>query len=322
MSSPLVSVGIVTWNSANHLPSCLDSLAGQEFHDWELVVVDNASNDNSLDTIIRNYPSVKLINNTINMGYCRAHNQAIQASSGPFYLALNPDVTLHKGYMSKLVSKLEEKPGYGMAAGKLLQSRFNGQVPVIDSTGLFINRQRRQYLRGYGELDVGQYDCEGEVFGVDGAAPLYRREMLEDIKIQQQYFDESFFAHKEDVDLAWRARLLGWRCWYSPEAMAIHPRTFRPGQKREVISPSIRVHAVKNRYLLLKKNESSLGWRRDGFRILWYDLKILVYLLLFERSSLKAFRLLKEVWPQADAWRQEIWKRVRANPAEMLEWFQ
>jgi hypothetical protein len=175
--------------------------------------------------------------------------------------------------------------------------------------------------RRFGEVDHGQFDQPDEVFGVDGAAPLYRRKMLEDIQIKGQYFDESFFIHKEDVDLAWRARLLGWRCWYTPEAVAVHPRSFRPGQKRDAISPEVRIHSVKNRYLLLKKNESPQGWRRDGLPILWYDLKILFYICFFERSSLRAFGLLRQFWPQASEWRREIWKRVRVDSNEMLRWF-
>jgi GT2 family glycosyltransferase len=321
MSEPLVSIGLVTWNSATHLPGCLKSLTEQKYNYWELIVVDNGSEDHSFELIAQEYPAAKMIRNTNNSGFCHAHNQAIQASRGEYYMPLNPDVTMQPEYLAVMVSVLEERPDYGSAAGKLLQSITEGQASIIDSTGLFIDRRRRQFLRGHGEADIGQYDQAGEVFGVDGAAPLYRREMLEDIKIDGQYFDECFFAHKEDVDLAWRARLLRWRCWYTPEAMAVHPRSFRPGHKREVISPSIRVHAIKNRYLLLKKNESPQGWQRDGLSILWYDLKILVYLCFFEQSSLKAFSLLRQVWPRATYWQHEIWKRVRTDPADMLAWF-
>lgn len=320
MIEPLVSIGLVTWNSAPHLPGCLKALAEQEYTHWELVVVDNDSKDHSVELIAQGYPGAKIIKNHDNTGFCHAHNQAIQASKGAYYLPLNPDVVMQPGYLAAMVASLEERPDYGSAAGKLWQSKADGQAPILDGTGLFMDRQRRQHLRGHGEADTGQYDQGGEVFGVDGAAPLYRREMLEDIKIDGQYFDESFFAHKEDVDLAWRARLLGWRCWYTPEAIAIHPRNFRPDQ-RKLITPSLRIHAVKNRYLLLLKNESHQGWRRDALHILWYDFKIVVYLCLFERSSLAALKELRQVWPSAQSWRREIWKRVRVDSKEILRWF-
>jgi len=320
MSKPLVSIGLVTWNSAAHLPGCLGALVLQEYPNFELIVVDNASIDRSLDLVMDYYPGASVIHNADNMGFCHAHNQAIRASKGAYYLPLNPDVEMEKGYILNLVQALETLKEYGSAAGKLLLKPRNEYPHRIDSTGLFLDRRRRQYLRGYGELDQGQYDHPGEVFGVDGAAPLYRREMLEDIKIAEQYFDESFFAHKEDVDLAWRARLFGWLCWYQPLAVAYHQRSFRPGQREEV-APNIRVHANKNRYLLMIKNETASSWRRDWLPILWYDLKILAYICLFECASLKAFSLLWHEWPRARAWHREIIRRTRVQSADILTWF-
>jgi GT2 family glycosyltransferase len=320
LSRPTVSIGLVTWNSEAHLPACLEAIARQRYTNRELILVDNASDDQSINLVVRGHPEAHVIRNTENKGFCRAHNQAIGASKGAYYLPLNPDVIMQPEYIGALVSALEGRSDYGSAAGKLLQPTEINQTPRLDSSGLFMDRRRRQYLRGHGEADTGQFDRAEEVFGVDGAAPLYRREMLEDVRIDGQYFDENFFIHKEDVDLAWRARLLGWRCWYTPEAVAIHPRGFRPSQ-REQTSSTVRIHAVKNRYLLILKNESRQGWRRDCLHILWYDLKILGYLCLFERSSLAAFGLVHRVWPQIQFWRREIWKRVRVDSQEMLGWF-
>ncbi len=315
MTQPLVSIGLVTWNSAACLTATLDALLQQRYSAVEIVVVDNASNDDSVNRVRSSLPNAQLILNHENRGFCGGHNQAISASHGTYYLALNPDVVMNPTYITALVDALESHPEFGSAAGKLLQA-----PGIIDTTGLFINRRRQQYLRGHGEKDIGQYEQPGEVFGVDGAAPLYRREMLEDIKIDGQYFDESFFAHKEDVDLAWRARLLGWGCWYSPEAVAFHKRSFKPG-RREVVSRAIRVHAIKNRYLLLIKNELPAGWFRDGLQILWYDLKIFVYISLFERSSLKAVGILWHNWPRVWDWRKKISRRMRVKPIEILSWF-
>ncbi len=101
-----------------------------------------------------------------------------------------------------------------------------------------------QYLRGFEEEDQGRYDQTEEVFGVDGAAPLYRRSMLEDIKVHDQYFDETFHSHKEDVDLAWRAKILGWRCIYTPNAIGYHKRTFKPGKRQKMVG-EVKLHAVK-----------------------------------------------------------------------------
>jgi GT2 family glycosyltransferase len=235
-------------------------------------------------------------------------------------MPLNPDVEMEPQYVFCMAGDLEMRPTFGSAAGKLLLKPRSSLPHKIDSTGLFIDRRRRQYLRGHAESDHGQYDQPGEVFGVDGAAPLYRREMLEDIKVDKQYFDESFFAHKEDVDLAWRARLLGWGCWYSPQAVAFHERSFKPGQ-REVVSPAVRLLGIRNRYFLLYENELPSGWLRDGVHIIWYDFKIFVYVCLFERSSLKAASILWQNRSRLRKWRQEIISRMRVKPEEMLGWF-
>jgi GT2 family glycosyltransferase len=298
----------------------LRALALQAKVDFELIVVDNASADASLGMVKQYFPDAKIIRNSSNTGFCHAHNQAILVSEGQYYLPLNPDVEMEPGYIFNLFMDLEARPEFGSAAGKLLLKPRQTKPYILDSTGLFLDRRRRQFLRGHAEVDLGQYDQPGEVFGVDGAAPLYRRDMLEDIKIDGQYFDECFFAHKEDVDLAWRARLLGWGCWYNPKAVAFHERNFKPGQ-REAIPASIKVHATKNRYLLLIKNEQKSGWFRDGIPILWYDLKIFIFLCLYEHSSLKAFSILWNNRAKVFAWRKKIGQRIRVKPAEILIWF-
>lgn len=318
--NPLVSVGLVTWNSAKTLADCLESLQLQVYPHIELILIDNASKDSSVQILQSHFPDTPVVQNKENVGFCRAHNQAIQSSSGAYYLALNPDVIMHSKYIATMLEALETHPACGSAAGKLWQAVDPQKPSIIDSTGLFINRQRRQYLRGHGEEDSGQYDQEGEVFGVDGAAALYRRTMLEDVKVQGQYFDENFFAHKEDVDLAWRAKLMGWRCWYTPEATAIHPRSFRPG-RRSRMPEVIRTQAVKNRYLLMVKNESAVSWRKDFLHILAYDIQIAIYILLFERSSLRAFPLLRQQWHEAMKWRRQILARTKVQPEEILSWF-
>ena len=155
MSNPLVSIGIVTWNSAAHLSGCLEALMRQEYPNIELIIVDNASTDHSLDLVLQYYPRATVICNVENTGFCHAHNQAIQASKGAYYLPLNPDVEMEKGYILNLVQSLETLKEYGSAAGKLLLKPRNEYPHRIDSTGLFLDRRRREYVRGHGELDAG-----------------------------------------------------------------------------------------------------------------------------------------------------------------------
>jgi GT2 family glycosyltransferase len=316
---PIVSVGIVTWNSERHMPTCLDGLDRQRYPNLELTAVDNGSVDRSVEVIRHHWPAARVIENGTNEGYCRAHNAAIRASRGEYYLALSPDVRLEPGFLERLVLAMLADPARGSAMSKLL-SPSSGDPPIIDAAGLMMDRRRHQYLRGHGEPDRGQYDTAEEVFGADGAAPLYRRSMLEEVKIEGQYFDEQFFAYMDDVDLAWRARLFGWRCWYEPAAVATHVRTFQPGRRRER-PRAMRRTAVKNRYLMLLKNEGREEFRRDWWRVLAFDLGIWAYILLVEQSSLGALALLRRQWERGRAWRSEIWGRVTATPEDRLRWF-
>lgn len=320
-ANPLVTIGIVTWNSAGDLPACLDAVQAQTYPHLELIVVDNASEDGSAGVARNLAPGVSLIKLNENRGYGAAHNRAIGAAHGNYYLALNPDVVMQPEYVAHLVDALEARPECGSAMGKFWLARPSEPGEhVIDATGLFIDRQRHQYLRGHGELDQGQYDSPGEVFGVDGAAPLYRSSALQDLQVEGQVFDETYFVHMEDVDLAWRARLLGWKAWYEPQAMAIHDRTFRPGERR-LIAKTRRRDAVKNRYMTIIKNEAPATWRRDWWRILSYDARIIAYVLFLEQSSLGAYTLLFRQRRVLRRWREKIWAKVRVKPEERKLWF-
>jgi GT2 family glycosyltransferase len=318
--SPLVSVGIVTWNSEKHLQGCIDGLTSQTYPDIEIIVVDNASTDRSLELVRAGIPQRRIIQNESNQGYCVAHNQAVRESHGSYYLPMNPDVYLLPEFIERLVNAMGEHPESGSASGKFWQPSIGGESRIMDAAGLLIDRRRRQYLRGHGEEDHGQYDEAEEVFGADGAAPLYRRSTLEDVKIFDQYYDEAYFGYQEDVDLAWRSRLFGWKCWYEPSAVAVHARTFRPGVRRPMPSHLRRI-AVRNRYLTIFKNESLECWRRDWWRILAYDVEILIYILFLEQSSLRAYPMLWRLRGRAMDWRREIWGSVRAGVEQRLSWF-
>jgi GT2 family glycosyltransferase len=305
---------LVVWNSADYLPACLQAIQGQTHPSIEVIVVDNASGDDSLRCCASAAASVQLVRNPTNYGFARAHNQAISLAKGQYYLALNPDVVMGPDYVRLLVSALEADPRCGMAGGKLLS-----EPNLIDSTGLFLDRKRRQYLRGHRELDSGQYDQAGEVFGIDGAAPLYRQLMIDDVAENGHFFDESFVTYKEDVDVAWRARWLGWRAWYIPAATAGHRRTFRPGQRQRG-NRDTRRYSVRNRYLALIKNETAEGWRRDWLRITIYDIGILTYLLLREQASLAALWDVYCLWPIMKRKHIELMRRRRATGKAMLQW--
>jgi GT2 family glycosyltransferase len=285
---PVVSIHMVTYNSAATVEACIRSVFAQRDIDYRLVVVDNASSDETV--ALTRALGVEVTVNSENRGYAAAHNQALRQTDSVYVLTLNPDVVLQPGFLASMVAALESNPRAGSASGCLRRvDRLEEQSDIIDSAGLFMRRNRRQGLRCEGEPAAGCARTPAFIFGPDGAAALYRRAMLEDIAVFGEIFDEDFFMHKEDVDICWRAQLRGWQSLFVPDAMALHIRTFRPGQRQNV-SDDLRFWGVRNRYLLLLKNEIWGGLLRDLIFVAGYDVAILVYLLVFERRTLAALR--------------------------------
>ena len=324
MSSPspsLVTVSIVTFNSAAALDQSLPALARQSYPAIEVIITDNASADDSIARAERALPAARVLRSRDNLGFGVAHNGALSVARGKLVLLLNPDVRLAPDFIERLVAAMGEDPRIGTCCGKLLlagppETRREGGSARLDSAGLYMNRARRQFLRGHGEPDRGQFDRPEYVFGACGAAPLYRRAMIEDAAVDGAFFDPDFFMHKEDLDVSWRAQRLGWRCYYVPSAVAWHERAFRPGHRAEV-DQTLRTHAVKNRYLAIVKNEYPANLLLHLPWIAAYEVAIVAYLLLRERRSFAAFSLLVEALPRALARRAAIVDRTRASARDI-----
>ena len=177
---------------------------------------------------------------------------------GDWLLSLNPDVILSRDFLSKLVAAGEQDSRIGAVCGKLLRWRPGEaaeRTQIIDSTGIYFLRNLRHLDRGSDEIDRGQYERPEYVIGATGAAALYRRKMVEDVSVDGEFFDEDFFAYREDADVAWRAQLLGWRCLYTPQAVAWHVRRVTPERFKE-LPDLINRHSIKNRFLMRAKNLS------------------------------------------------------------------
>jgi len=212
----------VAYNNERTIRRSIESILSSSYTNIEIIVIDNGSKDRTLP-IVRSYgDKVMVTENTINAGFAGAMNQGISKARGEFILSLNPDAELHDNAVTLLLEALEENSSYGAASPKLL--RKDG---LIDCAG--IDNELNIWFRNRGEeqSDAGQYDAKKVVFGASGACAMYKMKMLEDIKIDSEYFDNDFFAYKEDVDLSWRANRLGWKTIYEPSAVARHERNFR-----------------------------------------------------------------------------------------------
>jgi GT2 family glycosyltransferase len=208
----LVSVVIPNFNGMRYLDRCLSSLSQQTYRDFEVIVVDNASSDGSVECLTARFPWVKVIENKVNLGFAAGTNVGIRQSRGDFILTLNNDTSVDCHFIEYLIKPMLDG-SVGSCASKMLFP--DGR---INSTGICISRSGAAWDRGMFEPDEGQYDSAEEIFGPCAGAALYRKRMLDDIGL----FDEDFFLYMEDVDLAFRAQLAGWRCDYVPSAKVIH----------------------------------------------------------------------------------------------------
>jgi GT2 family glycosyltransferase len=210
----MISVIIVNYNGRRFLDPCLSSLRTQSTtQDFETILVDNASSDDSVDFVRKYFPETKIIENKTNLGFAGGINEGIRTARGDYILTLNNDIILEPGFIESLTGPMKNNDSTGMCAGKMLFP--DGR---INSAGICISRSGAAWDRGMFQEDTGQFDAPEEVFGPCGGAALYRKKMLDEIGL----FDEDFFLFMEDVDLAFRARLAGWNCRYVPMARAIH----------------------------------------------------------------------------------------------------
>lgn len=328
---PLVSINLLTYNGRQYVENCLNSVLRQTYPHIEILVIDNASFDGTvkyLKQVRKETPNLRVIFNQQNIGFAAGHNQGIKESQGEFILCLNQDVVLDKDFVKKAVEILEKDGQVAAVQGKILRMPLTSKI--IDITGLVILKNRRVIARAQGQTDQGQFEKIEEIFGADGAAPVYRRKALADVKIKEEYFDEDFFAYKEDVDLAWRMRLYGWQTIYQPAAIAWHWRgsgdsaTRTPWgiiKERRKINQFSKYLSFKNQRLMQLKNDQSwlllkhLPWFLPKEIASWF------YVLLFERYTWRAIKDLFKQMSRAWQKRKIIMAKKKVGVKEIGKWF-
>jgi GT2 family glycosyltransferase len=285
----------------------------------DVVVVDNGCRD-ATPALAREH-GARHLRYRNRVSYAAAMNKSLADTAGDAVLFLNADCFLAPDFLARARPRLEEE-GVGSVAPKLL--RTSGPVDerppdAIDGAGMTIDRRRKNGLVGHGR-PVSAYAVAAECFGADGAAALYRRAVLDRCALAPQtegsgmpeVFDEDMGLWASDADLAWRARLLGWRCVYEPGAVARHVRTYSP-TTRASVSEAHRRLQFRNRYLMWVKNETRRGLLHDLPHVLAYEAAAFGYVLLRERYLLEGYREVREALPAARARRREVQAR-RAVP--------
>ena len=218
----LVSVVIVNWNGRRYLEGCLSSVLSQTYPHFEVILVDNGSTDSSVEFVSQTFPQIRLIENHKNMGFAAGSNMGIKVAKGDYIATINNDAQADRRWLEELVRPIEADQRVGMCASKML---FYHQPQLINSAGISLDKVGIAWDRKLGEPETDA-DSLREVFGPCAGAALYRRRMLEEVGL----FDEDFFCYLEDVDLAWRARLRGWRSLYVPGAKVYHLHSATSGE--------------------------------------------------------------------------------------------
>ncbi|MEK9133047.1 MAG: glycosyltransferase family 2 protein [Patescibacteria group bacterium] len=328
----MVSIVILNYNGRKLLGECLKSVLALKYADKEVIFLDNASTDDSVEYVLKNFSEVRMVVNKENSGYAGGANKGIEVSRGEFVFILNPDIVFESDYLDVLMRRVGRDAKIGAIIGKLRKYDFehHKKTNLIDSAGLLMFKNRRCVDRGQGEEDLGQYDTAEEVFGITGAAPLYRRSALEDIKVCDEIFDNDFFMYKEDVDVSWRLRLAGWKCFYEPEALAYHGRgtgvlsrdsSLKVAKNRGALSKFQRFYSYKNERLMRVKNELLPHALRDLPHILFKEVLMSGWIVLREQFLFKSvWHFIKQL-PRALKKRREIMKAKNTSAKEMRKWF-
>jgi GT2 family glycosyltransferase len=319
---------IISYNHADTLPACLKAVASLDPAPAHVIVIDNASDDGSAEVATAHAagPPVEVIREDRNTGFAAAANRGIRSSGTPWILLLNPDCAPHSDMVGRLFAALavcSDPSRVAVLTPRLMRAAGPdlAPTPVLDAAGMMVTRSGRHFDRGAGTTDTVACGRTAWVFGGTGAAALYRRRALDDVAYpESEFFAETFFAYREDAELAWRFQLRGWRCLYVPEATASHRRGFRPEEGRRG-HRDVNRYSVRNRFLL-RAHCADTGWL---LRCLpWWlgrDLLVVGACLTVERQSLPG---LVDAWRlRGDALRKRRWVlgRRTVSGRRMARWF-
>ncbi len=263
---PAVTVAVLNYNGQHLLEIVLPSLAVQKHRDFETVVIDDCSTDDSIEYLREQWPQVRVVpTGPANVGVARALNIAVGSARGELVALLNNDVELDPHWLGELVGALERDPGASSASCKLLNYWRREE---LDGAGDVFTRDGIAGRRGHGQPDRGQFDREEYVFAPTAGAALYRASALAAVGP----FDESFFAYYEDADWGLRAQLLGHRCRYVPSAVAYHMGSATTGGE---LDPFYLLLQRRNLLALLLKDLPIHFLVANSPRIAWAQLHLL-----------------------------------------------
>lgn len=235
-SSPSVAVVILNWNGRHFLEKFLPSVIATDYDNLSIIVADNASTDDSVSFLQNNFPSVQIIYNQDNEGFAKGYNTALQKVSTDYYVLLNSDVEVTMDWIKPIISLMENDKSVAACQPKILSYNEKSNFEYAGACGGWIDKFGYPFNRGrvfdFCETDEGQYDDVAEIFWATGAALFVRSTIFHELN----GFDESFFAHQEEIDLCWRMKRAGYKIYVVPSSMVYHVGggTLPVGNERKV----------------------------------------------------------------------------------------
>lgn len=211
----VASVVIPNWNGKELLEDCLQSLFKQSFKEFEVILADNNSTDDSLEYVKKFFPQVRIIRLNKNFGFARAINEGVRVSDAEYVVFLNNDTSVDKNWLKNLIKCVKNHPEVISVNSKLLNYYDRKK---IDGAGILINEAGQAKSLGWQDRDEGQYEKEQYIFGASGGGSLFKRKEF----IRVGLFDESFFMYSEEVDFAFRAQFQGYKSIFCPQAIVYH----------------------------------------------------------------------------------------------------
>ena len=248
MKKGLVSIVIVNWNGMKWLHGCFTSLHTQDYKQFEIIFVDNNSDDISCEWVKKHYPKTTIIQNSENVGFSNANNIGYQKTKGEYILFLNNDVKVTEAFLSELVKEMAEDASVGGAQSKIL---LMDKPDTLDSIGAFLTPTGFLYHYGFGQKDIKKFDRRICLYTAKGACMLFRKQVLDAVLVDGNVFDPSYFAYFEETDLCHRIWLSGYSIIYVHASVVFHKMG---ATSSSMNSAFIQYHSFKNRISSYLKN--------------------------------------------------------------------
>lgn len=349
MNNELVTINLVVLNGEKYIRRCLESVLAQTYpHNLiELNILDNGSTDKTKE-IIRDFgfrisdlgfAKFNLVESKLNLGMWPGQEELLKDSGGKYIVVMAVDVILDENFILNAVEVMEKDEKIGALQSKIYKydlpdlkiENFKLKIDkVIDTCGFEIYKSRRIVNIGHGEKDTGQFSQEKEIFAVEGAVPVFRKEALENCRIDGEIIDHDYFWYGDDLDIAWRMRVFGWRQVYSPQVIAWHDRQTTKNL-RKGFSDFIKIRKqlpIKKRGLdwrnvhwTIVKNDYTINILKDLPYILKREIVMLGYIIIFEPKVLSEVVNFLIFLPKILRKRKQIMRRRKASPEEMRKWF-